>query len=69
MIAPREPWYAECAGVLADESEYMLGLCEYNHIIMEQALADRLVEIDLHALEGYYEGLATDWDVTDEVPY
>lgn len=40
MIAQREPWYADIADVLADESEYMLGLCEYNRIIMEQALGN-----------------------------
>lgn len=33
-------WSEDIPDILADESEYMLGLCEYNRIIMEQALGN-----------------------------
>ena len=31
-------WYEDIPDILADESEFMVGLCEYNHILMERAL-------------------------------
>lgn len=64
-----QPWWHDFPELDEPADDYIANLAAVNAALMAQALADRDVEIDLHALESWEEGAARDWDVTTEVPF